>query len=217
MICMANGLYNRSIGFTVLKKSCNLLNLSCVNLNRFTKDLQVIEEQYKNVYISNYADFLLLNVKKIKNILDNYYPHLSDYTEETINNLRAKIEEDGNIAGWPMTDSFYIWYWIHIISIDIDINSGYIDKKAFLTFIADLIACSSCRQHYLKNLNNLIISLQETTCTNTLLALHTHININLNRQESNENVFVFKFSLVQSNFKRKYRNDYIELKLMSDK
>lgn len=217
MICMANGLHSKGIGFTVIKKSCNLLNLGCVNLTQFTKDLHIIEQQYKNTHVSNYAEYLLLNVKKIKTLLDGYYPKLSNYTEVAIENLQTKIKGDGNVAGWPMTDSFYIWYWIHIISIDMDINSGYIDKKAFLAFIADLIACTTCRQHYLNNLNNLILSLQETTCTNALLALHTHINTSLDRQESNENIFKFKFNLVQNSFKRKYRNDYIELKIMSDK
>lgn len=200
-----------------MQKSCSILSLNCCNLEQFTRDLNRIEEKYQNVKIKTYAELLLLNLRKLKELWDFYYPFHSLYTEIDI--VQKKIENDGNLAGWPMTDAVYIWPWLHIIAIDIDLNCGFLEKQAFLNFIPDIIACGNCKNHYMQHKTELVKTLQLTTCANALLALHTYINSNL--PDENENItmdsmsktgFIYKTNLVNLFYSLKYKKDYLILK-----
>lgn len=244
-MCMANVLHNRQLCFILFRKSLKILGLQFKNdAIEFTRILERIDnkDDQSVQQISVYAEYLLRNMQKIHDLWIMYYPAHKNMTLQAIQTVEQKIQNDGNVAGWPITDAYYIWSWIHIIAIDLDLNGGYAEKHAFFRIISELIGCGQCRHHYLQHYDELIKSLQITTCANTLLALHTFVNayvqdeINtstndaINNQQNmktttaattttttttgeNRKKYTYNVNLVNLFFSNKYRRDYLTLQL----
>lgn len=218
IICLTNGMHNRQLCYTIWRKTCTLLDLKCCDFSQFDTDLSRIEERYRNMVVSGgYGAILLLRMQIMHELWTFNFPHHRAYTLNAMEIVRAKIQTDGNFASWPITDAVFIWPWLHVIAIDIDLNAGFREKVAFLRFIAEIIACSMCREHYLQHEEELINSLQITTCANTLLALHTFVNKTIATEDTDapddDNVkYIYNSGLVNSTFAVKYKRDYLQLK-----
>lgn len=240
LICLSNALHDKKLCNTIFKKSCNLLSVTFIqndgigdtNKYDFYKLTEQLEKQNKSkTIIENSHEYMLSKVQRVKNVWKMFFPQHSELLENGIHRLNAKISKDG-FASWPITDAVYIWPWIHIIAIDIDLNFGIVEKKAFLKFIPGIIGCPICRNHYIMYLGNMIDSLEVTSCAKVLLALHTQINKTRYYAESDSNNndddynkyiielerkiklgnFVYDKSLVNSLFFAKYTKDYIKIK-----
>lgn len=230
---MANVLHNRQLCFILFRKSLKILGLQFKNdAIEFTQILERIDKEDQSIQqISVYAEYLLRNMQKIHDLWMMYYPGHKNITLQAIQTVEQKIQNDGNVAGWPITDAFYIWSWIHIVAIDLDLNGGYAEKHAFFRIISELIGCAQCRHHYLQHYDELIKSLQITTCANTLLALHTFVNAyvqdeinastnddtnnqqNMKMTGENRKKYTYNVNLVNLFFSNKYRRDYLTLQL----
>lgn len=209
MVCMSNGLHNKQLCYTIFRKSCSILNLDAKQFAEFSQLLDTIEIGIDIVKIETYADFFTNNLQKLATLWKSYFPH---YATLIIDG--KKIIEKDQVASWPITDATFIWSWLHIISIDIDLHCGTEEKRAFLNFIPEIIACPICKNHYLQNLNGLNKSLERTTCANAILALHTHVNATINTEDY-QTKFVFDKKLVNLFYSKKYKTDYLRLKINS--
>ncbi|WBR61477.1 Erv1 / Alr family [Drosophila suzukii associated hytrosavirus 1] len=196
------------------------MGLQRYDFDNFNRNLQRVEEKVdKTEKISTYAEYFLFNLRKMQTLWTIYFPFHADYLKNGIIEVKKKIADDNNLASWPITDAVYIWPWLHTIAIDIDLNGGYEEKRAFIYFIPEIIACSICKRHYAQHKNELIRALQKTTCANTLLALHTYINTPEGGDEDNDDkstmtktAFVYDNKLVNLFFSVKYKKDYLTLK-----
>lgn len=224
IICMANGIENEKLCFVIFSKSCSIIGLECSDFKKFSPIYNEVQDNFnKNYYnemqnIYTYADYLLLNMQKSRMIWEFYFAHHKKDIDFSFEIVKKKVRQDNNISSWPITSAFFIWPWLHIIAIDMDLNCGFQEKSSFLKFIADIIACSECKHHYIQHLNELLKSLTKTTCANTILALHTYINLNRNYQNnSNTNLqFRYQKELVQKNFLLKYQKEYLLLKTLKN-
>lgn len=212
MVCMSNGLHDSRLCYTVFIKTCNFLGLKKKTFQEFSAILTKVEDEYKTTKVYTYAEYLLMKMRKIQKILEFFFPLMRAYIEGGIKEVEIKIANDGNVASWPITDAYYIWPWLHVISIDMDLNYGLEEKKAFLKFIPDIIACNNCRSHYLRHLDELFKSLMKTTCANTLLALHTFINSHIIHDDREFIKFIYDKNLVNLFFHKKYQTEYLILK-----
>lgn len=212
LVCMANGVYNKRLCFTIFIKSCNIIGLNHGSFDEFSKRLiQIEEEQSKNkqqLEINTYSDYLFFNMRTVQKIWLQYFPEHNNFIEAGLQDLKYNINKNG-FSSWPTTDAIYIWPWLHIIAIDMDMNFGLVEKYAFLDFIPDIIKCGICKTHYKQHLNELKRNLQNTTCSNVLLALHTFINNNLNLSEIK---FIFNKELIIQSYVKIYQKDYFKLK-----
>lgn len=215
MVSMSNGIYNHVICYSIFRISLRILGQSTKisTEETFSTDLNNVTSRHSGTKVMDYTDYLLLNMKQIKDLWDSYVPEHEKYTSLGIDIVKKKIQSDQNMSSWPITDAFFIWQWLHVIAIDMDINAGYIEKRAFLNFIPNIITCSSCRLHYLQNKKGLLKALQDTSCSNAMLALHTHINASITNYSNNDNPtnFVYKKTLANKLFWQKYINDYLLL------
>lgn len=143
-------------------------------------------------------------------------------TKPSVNLVRAALGHHmGNItlpdfmlkipAVWPDDMAPYIWDWIHIVSVHIDLNGGAIEKNNFVFVVEHSILCITCRQHYIDNIPGIQAALQKTSLTRTFLALHTHIHLNKNNRIVTE--FVYSDELVLDKYERLYFNNYTKIKL----
>ena len=220
LVCMSNGINDKMLCFTIFRKACDLLNLNGRDLKQFSLVFDRLEKTYlkenASTPIDTYGKYILSNVFRLKELWEFFFPFHKTVIERGIKILEIKIEKDGNFASWPNTDAVFIWPWLHIIAIDIDLNCGFEEKKSFLKFIPEIIACGICKSHYSKHLGGLLKSLERTTCANTLLALHTHINSGLVFEETEEIKtpdFVYDKSLVSLLYADKYKRDYLKFKI----
>ena len=223
LVCMSNGINDKMLCFTIFRKACDLLNLNGRDFKQFSSVFDRLEINYleKNLStpIDTYGKYILTNVHRLKELWEFFFPFHKTVIERGIKILEIKIEKDGNFASWPNTDAVFIWPWLHIISIDIDLNCGLEEKKSFLKFIPEIIACGICKNHYSSHLSGLLNSLKITTCANTLLALHTHINKRLVFDETEEiktPEFVYDKALVSLLYANRYKRIYLKFKIDSE-
>lgn len=209
MVCMANALYNIEYCYAIYLRSARILNLPS-DKESFTLVFTKTKDKYSEYKVSTYAEYLLHNILRVNDIWKYQAP---EYVKTTIHidNIRQRIEFDGNVAGWPMTDAIYIWQWLHIIAVHLDLNTGLDEKIAFINFIPNIVACGVCKHHYSMHKDELLKSLRTTSCTNALLALHTFINDTRSKDDGEEKQFVYSKSLIDLYFHKKYRNDYLKL------
>lgn len=210
LVCMANGLHDKSVCFTIFRKSCSVLGVqrevAHVTLDDFSRSLDRVEETLAGVEVKTYVDYFLLNLHKLHALWAGYFPGDGELIARAMGRVQRKIAADGNVGSWPITDAVYIWPWLHTVAIDMDLNCGLDEKRAFINFVPEIVSCGVCRKHYEQHRGELLGALHKTTCANALLALHTFIG----RQEASA-VFVFEPALVNAFFAAKYREDYLAL------
>lgn len=208
LVCMSNGIHDRVLCFTIFRKACDLLNLDGRDLKQFSIVFDKLPTPAAP--IDTYGKYILSNVQRLKGLWEFFFPFHKTVLERGINALERKIEKDGAYASWPNTDAVYIWPWLHVIAIDIDLNCGFEEKRSFLKFIPEIIACNICKSHYSQHLEELLRALEKTTCANSLLALHTHINNGLEKTKTLD--FVYDKSLVSLLFADIYKRNYLKFK-----
>lgn len=209
LVCMSNGMYEYKLCYTIFKQGCNILSLDAKDVNVFLQRFKKIEDSAEKITIKTYEEFLLVRLSKMKELWLIYFPQHRMIIEDAIAQLKDKMQKDG-IASWPITDSFYIWPWLHIVAIDMDLNCGYLEKISYFKFINEIITCGICKNHYSENLNELIKCLKITTCANALLALHTHIQ--KNNENSKQDSFIYNNLFINKFYLNKYRKQYIAIK-----
>lgn len=213
LVCMFNSSLNTKNNdacFSVFRQTCELIGLDARDKSHFDKVYLEIEKSVDKIETSEWSEFMLWNVQKLKLLWDKYFPAYSVYIEEGIDEIREKIKMLDNDVYWQTLDSIYIWNWLHVVSIDIDLNCGMTSKIGFLRFIRDLISCGICAGHYEKHIDEVVKSLSTTTCYNTLLALHTFINTN--KYQNHEQNYIYSNKLVNLFFYSKYKKDYLLIK-----
>lgn len=211
LVCMSNGIHDIKLCYTIFKKTCDILGLKIKdNLEMFSIKFLSSMNQKNDLKLNTNADYYLNDLIRLQKVWESYFPSLHIYFVEGLKLVEKKINLDNGLVSWPITDSYFIWLWLHVIAIDMDLNFGLEEKSAFLIFITDIINCSKCKQHYLGHRDEMIKSLMKTTCANTLLALHTFINEN--KFKKNQPKFYFDEKLILSFYYRKYQNNYLILK-----
>lgn len=219
LVCMSNGIYDKFVCYAIFRKSCGVLNLDGKTFKQFEQILDEVNTDNAErapQKITTYAEYIVSNVKTLGQMWQKYFPYHRQVIENSVTRLEEKIHND-NIASWPITDAAYVWQWLHIVAIDIDLNCGMEEKQAFFKFIPEIIACGVCKKHYSQHLNGLINSLEKTTAANTLLALHSYINeniTNINNSHDDDTTigFVYDKRMVNLFFANKYKKYYINLK-----
>lgn len=221
---MANTLHDTDHCYRVMLRSCRVFGQP-IDYRKFVDNLQPVIE----TKITTYAEYLLAKMSKVANIWNILLPQHRELTANAIATVTERIKLDRGVAGWPMTDAIYIWPWLHVIAIHLDLNAGHAERVSYLRFIPNLIACSSCRQHYRQHSAQVIESLQLTTCANALLALHTYVNSTrgiedeevdattgvIKRKQKQQ--YVYNSDLVNVYFYEKYRREYFLLTTYYDK
>lgn len=209
LICICNTYDNKMACYVVLSKTFQILNRNIPTKDAFNRYYDSIHSTYLNDVKSCkiYNQLLFVRFKYAKMLWKKFGELISVASE--YESLLNKIKEDG-FASWPVTDAVYIWPWLHIIAIDMDVNCGYTEKISFLNFIKALIGCSECKRHYKEHLNALVSGLNVSTCSRVLLAVHTFINTDNNRINSSLK-FEYKDSLVDKFYLAKYMSQYIFL------
>lgn len=216
LVCMSNAIHDKQLCFTIFTKSCNIMNYKSKGYAHFEKTFNDVENASQPQHITSYADLLLSKIEKLQGVWLVYFPQHQAIINRGIMNLVIQMKTDG-FASWPKTDAVHIWPWLHVIAIDVDLNSGMEEKQSFLNFIPEIILCGSCRQHYEQRLGALLKALDTTTCANALLALHSYIsreNSDVNKKTNNtqQQGFVYDKGLVDLFFADKYKRAYITIK-----
>lgn len=214
LVCMFNSKTNDS-SFSVFRQSCEILCLDAGDIGRFRQVCERVDKTVSRLETNKWSEFMLWNIEKFKIVWLQYFPNYTVQIGRAIDEIREKIQAQNNETYWQTLDSSYIWNWLHIVSIDIDLNAGMIAKIGFLTFIKDLISCGLCLGHYRQHLAEIIRSLETTTCYNTLLALHTYINAHRDDASSTSNnnkQYMYNSDFVNLFFYRKYKREYLMLK-----
>lgn len=212
-MCMFNS-KNIDVCYSVFRQSCEILNFPQLDKVKFKNTCSRIENSSEKIKTTKWSEFMYWNMNNLRLVWLEYFPQHQPYLDKGMEDIAEKIKLADNETYWSTLDSSYIWQWLHIVSIDIDLNSGLYAKIGFLKFIQNLISCGNCLKHYNYNLNNLIKSLNTTTCFNTLLALHTFINEHIVNEDDNSNIASYDYSknLVVLFFYSKYKNEYLKLK-----
>lgn len=239
LVCMANALYDVDYCYKIIIRSSRIMGLKMNTVLPAPIEFQKIFHKYKEKYtngqkVATYAEYLVRNMRIAQDIWLDTFPLQNSraLTDRCIDSLKRRIENDGNIAGWPMTDAVYIWPWLHIIAIHLDFNAGLDEKISFIDFVPNIIACHNCKNHYRQHRDQLVKALQVTTCANALLALHTYVNstrkhVDLDDDDDEDNneddaandqskqhvktIFKYNINLVNLFFYMRYRREYITL------
>lgn len=212
LVCMFNS-KNIDICYSVFKQSCKILELNPRDIEYFKTVCKRIENSATKIKTTLWSEFMYWNLENFRLVWIEYFPQHKPHIDKGLEEIRGKIKLANNETYWSTLDSSYIWQWIHIISIDIDLNCGLTAKIGFLIFIQNLISCGNCLKHYKQNLNNVIDSLNITTCSNTLLALHTFINMHSQQEQMPD--YIYNSKLVNLYFYSKYKGEYLHLKTIS--
>lgn len=162
-----------------------------VDFNYFIDRLHETFEQEYSEQTDTVQNYL---TKKIENFLKDKY-RLMDYQPMTL------LE-----GGWQVIDGPWIWHWIHIVSLHIDINGGVDEKVFFINMVEDLIACNICKHHYIKNKPILISGLGHFSLTDLFLMLHTHTKI-----DYGETVLTLNIKDINTVYKKQFQQNYINL------
>lgn len=81
-------------------------------------------------------------------------------------------------GNWQNVEAPWIWNWIHMVTIHIDLHYGNDEKNFFIGLVKDLVGCSICKDHYITNYATLVRGLSNYSLTDIFLMLHTHTKIN---------------------------------------
>lgn len=154
VIKVASELY----GFTLKK---------ITNFDRVVKEItdKTIEIKGKDL---RYVDIFNMSINVIRE-------HLNDITN--IEWPKYDLALNDPEQAWNTVDSVFIWEWIHIMTIHLDLRAGIHEKIAFIKFVKIIIGCGICQSHYNSQINSLIEGLTSNSLTDTYLILHTSIPI----------------------------------------
>lgn len=87
----------------------------------------------------------------------------------------ASSSADYSNEGWQNVDAPFIWEWVHIVTIHLDLNAGMAEKTNFVVFLQNSVGCSICHSHYGQHMPRLIAALVKLSLTDVYLILHTTI------------------------------------------
>lgn len=109
-------------------------------------------------------------------------------------------------GSWQNVDAPWIWGWIHMVTIHIDLHYGNDEKNFFIGLVKDLVGCSICKDHYITNYATLVRGLSNYSLTDLFLMLHTHTKINYGTDK-----FELSPKLINSMYRKKIFKDYNKL------
>ncbi|ABQ08845.1 hypothetical protein SGHV072 [Glossina pallidipes salivary gland hypertrophy virus] len=192
-------------------------------------DLRVIYNNYKkqfNVDRGYHIIFALLIIKQIINIfkkIDNitnsndgkYLKIFYNFNfNKHLNNILYMRKENLDYvdlienSSWQDTDASFIWLWIHITTIFTDLNAGFKEKIAYITFISRIVTCSVCKNHYMSYISNMVKLLKDYTLADVFLILHSAIASN------NTNFIINEKNFIDLNYKYYYIDMFNKLNHM---
>lgn len=169
---------------SVLKMTGELYGFTIKKISNFDKVVADITK--KTIEIKGqdlrYVDIFNVSINVIRE-------HLNDITdiEWPKYDLALKDPEQA----WNTVDSIFIWEWIHIVTIHLDLRAGIHEKIAFIKFVKTIIGCGICQSHYNAQINSLIEGLTRNSLTDSFLILHSSIPIG-EKYNSNNITYVNK-------------------------
>lgn len=116
---------------------------------------------------SNRIDYVELGIGLVCSFLNKN----TDIVWPKFNLVSTEDEE----RAWNNVEAPFIWEWIHVVTIHIDINAGVYEKISFINFIQNVITCGLCKYHYQSNIQLMVQGLQKQSLTDTYLILHSCI------------------------------------------
>lgn len=152
--------------------------------------------------------------EKFKNAIDvtNWvlkFIHTAVQKMLNVNVSLVEIKTRGNkkeLAGWQTIEAPWVWIWIHVTTILLDLNSGSNEKIHYINFISHLIGCTTCLSHYTRNKVILLANLPHYSLTDLFLQLHTHISQEKEGGSNNNNgVLVLNKGLINIKYKHKFQ------------
>lgn len=179
---------------------------------KFNKRIKEFHEQTE-IEFNNLIKSTDLSIKKpvdISNyILEKIYNFLDQEFNIKLDLIVLMPRVDDPVGGaWQLLEAPWIWEWIHIMSIHLDMNCGINGKVYFMDLVQDLIGCVICKSHYVDNKQIMLSGLMKNTLTDIFLKLHTHTKINMgeNKFSLNDNSI-----LLENKYKQNYYNEYFKL------
>lgn len=120
--------------------------------------------------------------------------------------IKTKKTNEYKVPGWQTIEAPWVWTWIHVTTILLDLNSGSNEKVHYINFIAHLIGCTMCLSHYVHNKVVLLANLSEYSLTDLFLQLHSHISQEKKRNPSkNDSLLMLNKSLINIKYKHKFQ------------
>lgn len=160
---------------------------------RINDDYIVVREKLKNaVDVTNWVLQYIYNV--VENVLNVKFSLFEIKSSNSI------------AAGWQTIEAPWVWIWIHITTILLDLNCGLDEKIHYINFIANVIGCTTCLSHYMRNKNVLIKNLSQYSLSDLFLQLHSHITNN-----KNEILVLNTKNLINLKYKYKYQKMIVEI------
>lgn len=182
-------------------------------LQELTKLFDKIAQQIKIDYKNEQKVTVFGGAEDITNYINKYmYPYVSKALgkEFKIFELVTSNKQD---SGWQDIEAPWVWYWIHLTTINMDLNCGIDEKVYFIRFLSKIIGCIICRNHYENNKNVLIKGLTQYSLTDLFFQLHTHTKSNsIDVYGSSSSTFILSKKLVQYQYKREFERKFIQLK-----
>lgn len=183
----------------LLKKSFEILNNNTITIKDIEKTLEPSTTEHISFYPAHDR------IREAVRIWTRLQPSDSEFLNRNVERFLSILP---NFHGWPGVDSVFVWVWCHIIAIDLDKHYQLNERENFIQyFLENLILCGICEEHFIKNKEYLLTTLQNTSMENTMLAYHTFVNENYANQ-NNMNMFVYMPSLVKSTFKEFFQEMY---------
>lgn len=107
---------------------------------------------------------------------------------------------------WPLHMAPYVWDWIHVVAIHIDLNGGPVEKRNFLHLVERVILCAMCKEHFIHNTPRILQALEKTSLSNTFLALHTSISVDQHAP------FEYQVQDVSKKYQQLYQFQYAQIR-----
>lgn len=220
LICICNVLLRQSNGiYIVLTQSFSILNRHEPNTSerQISKFLSQNRTRLQQLLKSGTRDRTLGLIDLMTELWLDICPQDAPAINSGKQHLFRRAQEIG-IISWPAIDAFYIWNWIHLVALHIDLNRPHMsEKKNFARFVCNLINCGECAEHYRSNLETVLQNCQLVGCANTFYALHTFLNKiyipSLNPfQKPLHGQFIFKRELIDNTYAKEYLMKYAVLK-----
>lgn len=111
---------------------------------------------------------------------------------------------------WKESVGPSLWHWIHIVTLHLDLNAGYIEKKNFVIIVQGLIACSECNSHYRWNRDILLAMLEYYSISDVYLKFHSYIS-QLLQEAHLKTVILFENASIDQSYRRNYLMEYLNL------
>lgn len=157
--------------------------------------LEVMDVKYTNTSVKG-DDILEIFSKKIDR--SEIFELLKEYFSNATKREFTSIVPTGN--SWTTLLAPFIWTWIHVVCIHLDLNESVEIKLRFINCIQSLILCRDCLRHYISSMSNIIDAVSKnTSLSNVFLSLHTHI-ANTRGVEK----FHYDYALVDEKYKKMY-------------